>query len=37
MVVACADELAGSTIYTGDPNDLIALADERQRSRVVAI
>ena len=37
MVVAFADEQAGSTIYTGDPNDLIALAAERQRSCVVTI
>jgi predicted nucleic acid-binding protein len=37
MVVACADQQAGSTIYTADPDDLIALADERQRTRVLTI
>jgi predicted nucleic acid-binding protein len=37
MVVACADHLLGSTIYTSDPLDLRPLAAERGRSRVVAI
>ncbi len=37
LVVATADAVPGSVILTGDPGDLTPLAQERGRSRVVAI
>ena len=37
MIVACADDVSGTVIFTGDPHDLRPLAAERGRTRVIAV